>query len=114
MSVLFCKLFSEQNSYRLIVQIEIELLKHLHPVKQLHADHRLKLLDQSHTLELQAGDEIRAGEHPHWFLYLLSGKLDLVENNYQSELISPSDERAHHPLFNQGEAIAMLVRKRPV
>lgn len=91
------------------MQIESELLKHLHPIKQLQRDHRLNLLDQSHILALQPGDEIRAGEHPHWFLYLLKGKLDLIDSDNQGELIAPSDERALHPLFNQGEGKTRVI-----
>lgn len=82
------------------MQIDKNLLKFLVPIKQLQTEHREKLAEQSHVIELNAGDQLSANEEHRWFLYLLRGKLDLLDIN-QPVLVSHADKRANHPLFGE-------------
>lgn len=85
------------------MQIEPSLLKFIVPIKQLQAEHRLQMADQSHVIELSPGDELMANEEHRWFLYIMEGKLDLCGIDQSSSLVKSSDKRAYHPLFKEGE-----------
>lgn len=85
------------------------LLKFMVPIKQLQLEHQLQLAEQSHIIELHAGDELTANEESRWFLYLLEGRVDLLERNTSSYLLDNLDIRSRHPLFAEGEHITRLV-----
>jgi len=85
------------------VQFDNTLLKCLVPIKQLQSEHRLQIAKKSQLIELQSGDELSANEEHRWFIYLIQGKLDLLEINGSPQLIKADDTRAHYPLFNEGE-----------
>ena len=85
------------------MQFDNTLLKHLVPIKQLQAEHRLQIASQSQMLELRSGDELSANEEHRWFIYLIEGKLDLLELNRPPVLLDAADDRAYHPVFNEGE-----------
>ncbi len=85
------------------MQIDNALLKFLVPIKQLQNEHRLQLANQSHLIELSVGDELLATEEHRWFVYLVRGKLDLLEIDSPPVLIKSEDQRAFFPLFVDGE-----------
>jgi HD-like signal output (HDOD) protein len=85
------------------VQFDKTLLKHLNPIKQLQNEHRLQMLDQMQMIELGVGEELSANEEHRSFLYLLTGKIDLLEVNTSPVLLKSSDDRARHPLFNESD-----------
>jgi len=91
------------------VQFDNTLLKHLVPIKQLQAEHRLQIASQSHMLELRAGDVLTANDEHRWFVYLIKGKLDLLELDKQPLLLDADDDRAYHPIFNDGAHKIRLV-----
>ncbi len=91
------------------MQLDSNQLKHLVPINQLHKDHRQKIAEQSRLLELRVGDELTANEEHRWFLYLLQGKMDLMDVEHQATLIRHEDDRAHHPLFHEAERKTTLV-----
>ncbi len=91
------------------MQIDNTLLKFLVPIKQLQSEHRLQIANQSHLLELNAGDELSANEEHRWFVYLVRGKLDLLEINSPPVLLDAGDKRAYFPLFNEGEHKSRVV-----
>lgn len=84
-------------------------LKHLVPVNQLQNEHRLRLLDQSHIVELQVGDELRANSEFRWYEFLIEGKVDLLELGQQPFLLISSDDRAFFPLFSEDRHKTYLV-----
>jgi len=84
------------------VQFDNTLLKYLVPIKQLQAEHQLQIASQSHMLELRTGDVLTANEEHRWFVYLIEGKLDLLELNKEPVLLDAADDRAHHPVFSDG------------
>jgi len=94
------------------VQFDNTLLKYLVPIKQLQTEHRLQIASQSQMLELRTGDELSANEEHRWFLYLIEGKLDLLDLNSEPVLIDAADDRAYHPLFNEGGHKTRLVAQR--
>jgi len=91
------------------VQFDNTLLKYLVPIKQLQTEHRLQIASQSQMLELRLGDELSANEEHRWFVYLIEGKLDLLELNRAPILLDAADDRAYHPIFNEGEHKTRLV-----
>lgn len=91
------------------MQLSHDHIKHLVPINQLLKEHQHTIADQSHILQLGVGDELTANEEHRWFLYLLKGKLDLVDVDRQVMLVSSTDDRAQHPLFNDGERKTSLV-----
>lgn len=91
------------------MQIENKLLKFLVPIKQLQNEHQLKIAEQSHTIQLRVGDELSANEEHRWFVYLIQGKVDLLGEAQSPVLLKSSDNRAHHPLFREGEYKTRLV-----
>ena len=91
------------------MQFDNTLLKYLVPIKQLQSEHQLQIADQSHMIDLRVGDELSANEEHRWFLYLLKGKLDLLEMDKTPVLLDAADDRAYHPLFNDGERKTRLV-----
>ncbi len=93
------------------MQFDNTLLKYLVPIKQLQSEHRLQIADQSQLIELNLGDELSANEEHRWFIYLIKGKLDLLEINKQSVLLDAADARAYHPLFNEGERKTRLIAR---
>ena len=91
------------------VQIESSHLKNLVPINQLEKSHRLRIAEKSHIVELSAGDQLTSNEEHRWFMYLLKGKLDLVDIDRQVMMVQSTDDRAFHPLFNDGERKTSLV-----
>lgn len=91
------------------MQFDNTLLKYLVPIKQLQTEHRLQIASQSQVLELSSGDELSANEEHRWFVYLIEGKLDLLELNKEPILLDAADDRAYHPIFNEGEHKTRLV-----
>ena len=91
------------------MQFDNTLLKYLVPIKQLQTEHRLQIASQSQMLELRLGDELSANEEHRWFVYLIEGKLDLLELNRAPILLDAADDRAYHPIFNEGEHKTRLV-----
>ncbi|RDH81452.1 MAG: hypothetical protein DIZ80_15330 [endosymbiont of Galathealinum brachiosum] len=91
------------------MQFDNTLLKYLVPIKQLQSEHRIQIAEQSQMIELRTGDELSANEEHRWFIYLLKGKLDLLGIDKPPVLLNASDERAYHPLFNDGERNTRLV-----
>ena len=85
------------------VQIESSLLKYFVPIKQLQHENRIQMADQSHIIDLHPGDELTANEEHRWFLYLVQGKLDLLDIGQPSLLLKSTDDRAYHPIFKEGE-----------
>jgi len=88
------------------------LLKKLVPIKQLQSEHQLKMSEQSQVMELVVGDELIAKEEHRWFVYLIKGKLDLLEANSSAVLLDAQDIRACHPLFNEGEHKTRIIAHR--
>lgn len=93
------------------MQIDTELLKHLVPLRQLQIEHRLQMLNQSHMLELEEGDQLLASEQHRWYLYLVSGKLELYDLDGQPFTIRHTDERALTPLFHEGERRTCIIAR---
>lgn len=77
------------------------LLKHLVPIRQLQTEHRLQIADKAELFQLRAGDELSANEEGGSFIYLIEGRLDLLEINKPAELLDSADGRAYHPLFSE-------------
>jgi len=88
------------------------LLKKLVPIKQLQNEHQSKIAEQSHVIELVVGDELFANEEHRWFVYLVKGKLDLLEENSPTVLLDEQDIRAYHPLFNETEHKTRIIAHR--
>jgi len=91
------------------VQFDNSLLKYLVPINQLQNEHRLQIARQSHLIELGIGDELSANEEHRWFIYLIQGRLNLIELDAMPVLLNAEDKRAHHPLFNEGEHKTRLI-----
>lgn len=91
------------------MQFDNTLLKHLVPIKQLQSEHRQKMADQSHIVDLRVGEELSANEEHRWFEYLLDGKIDMLDDSHGPTLLIASDERAFHPLFGADKRKARLV-----
>ena len=91
------------------VQFDNTLLKHLVPIKQLQSEHRLKMADQSHIIDLRVGDELSSNEEHRWFEYLLDGKIDMFDESQRPTLLTCSDERAFHPLFGSNKRNTRLI-----
>jgi len=49
------------------------------PIKQLQNEHQLLIANKSKILNLHLGDELSSNEEHRWFIYLIEGKLDLLE-----------------------------------
>lgn len=79
------------------------LLKYLVPINQLQNEHRLIIADKSHVIDLSVGDELFVNEEHRWFVYLIKGKLDVLQSDQPPLLLLAEDKRAHHPLFVEGE-----------
>lgn len=71
------------------------------PINQLQHEHQQKIAEQADVIELRIGDELLASQEQAWFLYLLEGKLDLMEPGQQAEVLLSSNSRANHPLFSE-------------
>ncbi len=84
-------------------------IKYLVPVKQLLSEHRTMLLEQSRTIVLEVDDELCVNEEQDFFLYLVSGKVNMLDADRQSALLKASDERAFYPLFGEGEDATRIV-----
>ncbi len=69
------------------------------------------MLDQSHLLELNEGEQLLASEEHRWYLYLVSGRLDLLGLDRQLFRIQDSDDRALLPLFNEGEHRTCIIAR---
>ncbi len=76
------------------------LLKHLVPIRDLQPEGRLQLAKKSHVIDLVPGKTLDALEEHHWILYLLEGKLELIEGDHESIQVLSNEPRALHPLFS--------------
>ena len=85
------------------MQIDKTLLKHLIPIKQLQSEHREIIAEQSQMAGLEMGGELTASAGQQWFVYLIQGKLNLIEFNKPDVLLDADDERANYPLFSDAE-----------
>jgi len=85
------------------VEFNNTLLKYLIPINQLQNEHRLIIADKSHVIDLGVGDELFVNEEHRWFVYLIKGKLDVLQPDQPPLLLLAEDKRAHHPLFVEGE-----------
>ena len=93
------------------MQLDNTRLKHLVPIKELQSEHRLQIAKKSQLIELHSGDELSANEEHRWFVYLIQGKLDLIEMDCAPVLLDASNKRAFYPLFNEGEHKTRLVAR---
>lgn len=84
------------------MQFDNTILKHLVPIKQLQNEHQLQMARHSQMIALRAGDELFVNEEHLWFVYLIEGKLNLLETDHESVLLEDSTEQACYPLFNEG------------
>jgi len=85
------------------VEFNNTLLKSLIPINQLQNEHRLIIADKSHVIDLGVGEELFVNEEHRWFVYLIKGKLDMLQADQPPLLLLAEDKRAHHPLFREGE-----------
>lgn len=79
------------------------------PIKQLQNEHQLLIANKSKILNLHLGDELSSNEEHRWFIYLIEGKLDLLEIDKPSVLLQSTDNRALHPLFIESEYKTKLI-----
>ncbi|MCW9013556.1 MAG: HDOD domain-containing protein [Gammaproteobacteria bacterium] len=91
------------------IPVELSLLKRLIPIRDLQPDDRRQMAVKSHIIDLWAGDELTANEEHRWLLYLLEGKVDLLEPGQSPQLIHAGDVRSHHPLFPENQYQARMV-----
>ncbi len=91
------------------MKIDSTLLKNLVPIKQLQNEHQRLIAEKSQIIKLHAGDELSANEEHQWFIYLVDGKLDLLEIDESPVLLTAADGRALHPVFIEGEYKTRLV-----
>lgn len=84
------------------MEFKNNLLKFMVPINQLQLEHQQQMAQQSNIIQLNAGDELSSNEEQRWYLFLLEGKLDMLELDKPPYLLDNQDERARHPLFMEG------------
>lgn len=84
-------------------RVDISLLKHLIPIRDLTVPDLHVLANKSHLLELQPGEELKAADQHRWLLYLIDGRLDMRAHDHSNNLIVAEEPRARSPVFAEAE-----------
>ncbi|TNF36521.1 MAG: HDOD domain-containing protein [Gammaproteobacteria bacterium] len=94
-------------------EFDATLLKHLMPIRELQHEGRSRLLNKARILTLLPGEDLNATEEHRWLLYLLEGKLSMVERGKPPYLLKSDDPRSHHPLFSERDHKLRAIAESP-
>lgn len=83
------------------IPFDESLLRHLVPVKELQPDDRRHLAVKSHIVELVPGQALSDTDEHRWILYLLKGRIELIDKDRHVLPVVAGEARAHHPLFTE-------------
>ncbi|HEY9052023.1 MAG TPA: HDOD domain-containing protein [Gammaproteobacteria bacterium] len=94
-------------------EFDSSLLKHMVPLRDLQADGRSRMVKKSRVIELLPGEDLSANEEHRWLLYLIDGKLSMVEHGKPPFLLKSTEPRAHHPLFAERDHKMRAIAESP-
>ena len=83
------------------INFDQSLLKQLVPIRDLQPEDRQQLAVKSHVIDMLPGQALDAADEHRWILYLLEGKIELIERDQQPLMVLSNEVRAYHPLFTE-------------
>jgi len=88
-------------------------LNQLLPLNDLNAGDKAKLAAKAHVMKIDRGYTIEASDEYRWLVYLQSGQLELISDDYSSVKISDNMNRAKRPVFPERAHKIQAVAERP-
>jgi len=89
------------------------LLKHLVPIRELQPDDRRQMAAKSHVVEMMPGEGLSDSDEHRWLLYLIEGKIELVDKDRHTVAVVANEARAYHPLFTEKSHKVRAVAESP-
>jgi len=81
--------------------LDAKWLDQLLPLNDLNATGKAKLADKAHVIHVERGFTLEASDEYRWLVYLQSGQLELIRDDYSPVTINDNMDRANRPIFSE-------------